>query len=102
MPGSAEPQRKCLAPFKKSPLLVRKPNGRRVLMGRYALFYWGVRGTHHRGSLKGMKYCTLLLFAAVTFPGHGQSFRAEPVANPSGKGGVQANLSAAPDGSVVL
>jgi hypothetical protein len=71
-------------------------------MGRDALLYWSVRGTHHRGSLKGMKYWTLLLFAAVTFPGLGQSFRVDPVTSPSGKASVQPNWSVAADGSVVL
>src|SRR5579864_7130991 len=49
-----------------------------------------------------MKYCALLLFAAATFPGFGQSFRPDPVTTPSAKASVQPNLSVAPDGSVVL
>src|SRR5581483_4463348 len=43
---------------------------------------------------------TLLLTAATL--GFGQSFNAESFPNPSGPGSIQPNLSAAPDGSVVL
>ena len=49
-----------------------------------------------------MKNCALLLLAVVTVPGFGQGFKVDPVTNPSGKSSVQANWSAAPDGSVVL
>lgn len=49
-----------------------------------------------------MKSCTVLLFAALTLPGFGQSFKSEPVSNPSAKGSVQPNWSVAPDGNPIL
>jgi len=49
-----------------------------------------------------MTYCTLLLLVVAALPGFAQTLRTELVANPSGKGSIQANWSTAADGSAVL
>jgi hypothetical protein len=45
---------------------------------------------------------TILLLLTVAVAGFGQTFKVEPIANPSGPGSVQAHWSMVPDGSLLL